>query len=573
MSNIRKLLDTINEMATVSGSVATVATPIGSTQRRNPSVYSEEKSSGCHICQCDPCKCDETKDSDGTKAPDAPKAKEFGLWKNSILAGSEQKKKKAKSSVKEDKNITEWREESEWKKSDNKDPRGKVTHMSDVARRKTEKEPGITVTDKDGYKEFSGIDDFILKNMKPNTRKHPTQEKDVMEDHPDVMRHKGDKTVKVVKRGGKPVGEIGIDAGPGGNGDYYVKLYDGSYDAAGFATAEEALAELKYATKPTVSEDSERATRLKSAKAQGKSMGQAYSDLKDLPRTGEPSERAAKLKSARSQGKSVGQAYSSLDEQGVAEASEPHEYRVGQQAEFVGLGGKFPPFPVVITSIDGDYIEFRSASGKPIPGTNGETEWSADPGWKVLTPSRRYDPNSLVAATSRTESKEENQLDRPEIQDAIKRMAARHKDEKWSLEKSKELGKRLAAAGKKLKVNELDTGAGQRQLNLAEEERLKEHDVIISPKSIRKVARDVLPKVNPRKDHEVEMARSDLYQSAKNAKQIYDMIESLSEDQGLEGWVQEKIIKAADYLNTVREYLEGEHIRYMRALDEENKSK
>lgn len=66
---------------------------------------------------------------------------------------------------------------------------------------------------------------------------------------PDVMRHTGDKTVRVVKKGGKPVGEIGIDAGPGGNGDYYVKLYDGSYDAAGFDTAEEALEELRYAVK------------------------------------------------------------------------------------------------------------------------------------------------------------------------------------------------------------------------------------------------------------------------------------------------------------------------------------
>jgi hypothetical protein len=73
--------------------------------------------------------------------------------------------------------------------------------------------------------------------------------KGVSEGNPDVMRHTGDKTVRVVKKGGKPIGEIGIDAGPGGNGDYYVKLYDGSYDAAGFATAEEALAELKYAIK------------------------------------------------------------------------------------------------------------------------------------------------------------------------------------------------------------------------------------------------------------------------------------------------------------------------------------
>lgn len=65
---------------------------------------------------------------------------------------------------------------------------------------------------------------------------------------PDVMRHQGDTTVKVVKRRGVPIGEIGIDAEASeGNGSYYVKLYDGSYDAVGFDTAEEALAELKYA--------------------------------------------------------------------------------------------------------------------------------------------------------------------------------------------------------------------------------------------------------------------------------------------------------------------------------------
>lgn len=70
------------------------------------------------------------------------------------------------------------------------------------------------------------------------------------QDRPDVMRHAGDKTIRVVKKGGKPIGEIGTDAEASpGNGPYYVKLYDGSYDAVGFDTAEEALAELKYAVK------------------------------------------------------------------------------------------------------------------------------------------------------------------------------------------------------------------------------------------------------------------------------------------------------------------------------------
>lgn len=51
----------------------------------------------------------------------------------------------------------------------------------------------------------------------------------VAEARPDVMRHRGDKTVKIVKRAGKPIGEIGTDAeASAGNGAYYVKLYDGS---------------------------------------------------------------------------------------------------------------------------------------------------------------------------------------------------------------------------------------------------------------------------------------------------------------------------------------------------------
>jgi hypothetical protein len=83
-------------------------------------------------------------------------------------------------------------------------------------------------------------------------------QENIGEGAPDVMRHKGDKTVKIVKKGGKPIGEIGIDseASPG-NGPYYVKLYDGSYDAAGFDTAEEALAELRYAIKSSMSEGSD----------------------------------------------------------------------------------------------------------------------------------------------------------------------------------------------------------------------------------------------------------------------------------------------------------------------------
>jgi hypothetical protein len=70
----------------------------------------------------------------------------------------------------------------------------------------------------------------------------------VAEGRPDVMRHTGDKTVRVVRRGGKPIGEIGIDAEASpGQGQYYVKLYDGSVDLSGYDTAQEALEELRSA--------------------------------------------------------------------------------------------------------------------------------------------------------------------------------------------------------------------------------------------------------------------------------------------------------------------------------------
>ena len=90
---------------------------------------------------------------------------------------------------------------------------------------------------------------------------------------------------------------------------------------------------------------------------------------------------------------------------------------------------------------------------------------------------------------------------------------------------------------------------------------LSEDDIILVPGQGRKMKTGFVPHGQSRVDHEVEMARSDLFSAAKNAKQVYEMIQSVSEDEGLEGWVQEKIIKANDYLNTIREYLEGKRIQ------------
>lgn len=52
-------------------------------------------------------------------------------------------------------------------------------------------------------------------------------------------------------------------------------------------------------------------------------------------------------------------------------------------------------------------------------------------------------------------------------------------------------------------------------------------------------------------DHEVQMARADLYKIAKYAIQLHDMLKNVSEEQGLEGWQQAKITKAADYIGSV----------------------
>lgn len=51
------------------------------------------------------------------------------------------------------------------------------------------------------------------------------------------------------------IGEVGIDteASPG-NGAYYVKLYDGSYDAVGFDSEEEAVEEIEQVTDLDISQ-------------------------------------------------------------------------------------------------------------------------------------------------------------------------------------------------------------------------------------------------------------------------------------------------------------------------------
>jgi hypothetical protein len=60
------------------------------------------------------------------------------------------------------------------------------------------------------------------------------------------------------------------------------------------------------------------------------------------------------------------------------------------------------------------------------------------------------------------------------------------------------------------------------------------------------------------RDHEVQMARSDLYKIAKYAIKLHDMLKGVSEEAGLEGWVQSKITKSADYISSVYHHLDYE---------------
>ena len=59
-------------------------------------------------------------------------------------------------------------------------------------------------------------------------------------------------------------------------------------------------------------------------------------------------------------------------------------------------------------------------------------------------------------------------------------------------------------------------------------------------------------------DHEASMAKSDLYKAANYATELEQMIQ---DGEQLDGWVQAKITKAADYLSSVKHHLEYKKIK------------
>ena len=60
-------------------------------------------------------------------------------------------------------------------------------------------------------------------------------------------------------------------------------------------------------------------------------------------------------------------------------------------------------------------------------------------------------------------------------------------------------------------------------------------------------------------DHEVQMARADLYKIAKYAIKLHEMLKGVSETEGMQGWQQSKITKAADYMGSVYHAMDYEN--------------
>lgn len=86
-------------------------------------------------------------------------------------------------------------------------------------------------------------------------------------------------------------------------------------------------------------------------------------------------------------------------------------------------------------------------------------------------------------------------------------------------------------------------GQPLKRLNNSKETQMKSKDLI------QENLADEASKVE--QDHEVQMARAQLYKIAKYSIKLHEMLKNVSEQEGLEGWVQSKITKASDYIGAV----------------------
>jgi hypothetical protein len=69
------------------------------------------------------------------------------------------------------------------------------------------------------------------------------------------------------------------------------------------------------------------------------------------------------------------------------------------------------------------------------------------------------------------------------------------------------------------------------------------------------------------RDHEVQMARAQLYHLANDAIRLHKLLKSVSEAEGLEGWMQSKITLAADYIKSTADYLEYDKLKTPKSVE------
>ena len=98
-------------------------------------------------------------------------------------------------------------------------------------------------------------------------------------------------------------------------------------------------------------------------------------------------------------------------------------------------------------------------------------------------------------------------------------------------------------------VYEEELKGDQKKLDVDKDGKIEGEDLA----KLRKQKNENLNEENPDNpevvdDHEGQMAKADLMAIHKNSKEIYNM---LGDNEELEGWVQSKITKAAEYMNAV----------------------
>jgi len=117
--------------------------------------------------------------------------------------------------------------------------------------------------------------------------------------------------------------------------------------------------------------------------------------------------------------------------------------------------------------------------------------------------------------------------------------------------------------GKLSKGKYANSVEARKQMKLSEanvtEEDVMEKEVLVIPGAKKKDRRSgFVPHGESRVDHEVKMAKADLFATAKNAKEIMECLKNRSEEEGIKGWMQSYITLANDYLNSVNESLQYE---------------